>query len=155
MCDSNGLQKQEPLNAMMQLYQARGEVELLKERILHADAEINRVAKESDGFKKQVEVLLKRINIMAKQSEESCEVCMNEGTFCKGYGDKCIDYMRAWSLSMAMGSNAEQKQATNCAVCGIRKHTPLRNDTMGGYVCMTCISEELVRLQRGKVVSGE
>jgi hypothetical protein len=61
MCDSNGLQKQEPLNAMMQLYQARGEIELLKERILHADAEINRVVKESDGFKKQVEVLLKRI----------------------------------------------------------------------------------------------
>jgi hypothetical protein len=39
------------------------------------------------------------------------------------------------------------KQATNCAVCGNRKHTPLRNDTMGGYVCLTCISIELERLQ--------
>ena len=39
------------------------------------------------------------------------------------------------------------KQATACAVCGERKHTPLRNDAMGGYVCLTCIDRELVRLQ--------
>ena len=38
------------------------------------------------------------------------------------------------------------KQATVCAVCGERKHTPLRNDEMGGYVCLTCIDRELVRL---------
>jgi hypothetical protein len=38
-------------------------------------------------------------------------------------------------------------QQTNCAVCGERKHTPLRNDAMGGYVCLTCIDRELVRLQ--------
>ncbi len=39
------------------------------------------------------------------------------------------------------------KQATACVVCGERKHTPLRNDTMGGYVCLTCIDRELERLQ--------
>jgi hypothetical protein len=39
------------------------------------------------------------------------------------------------------------KQETNCAVCGQRKHTPLRNDTMGGYVCLTCIDRELEKLQ--------
>lgn len=39
------------------------------------------------------------------------------------------------------------KQATNCAVCGQRKHTPLRNDEMGGYVCLTCIDRELEKLQ--------
>jgi hypothetical protein len=39
------------------------------------------------------------------------------------------------------------KQATACAVCGDRKHTPLRNDAMGGYVCLTCIDHELTRLQ--------
>jgi hypothetical protein len=39
------------------------------------------------------------------------------------------------------------RQATTCASCGQHKHTPLRNDTMGGYVCLTCIDRELLRLQ--------
>ena len=39
------------------------------------------------------------------------------------------------------------RQETNCAVCGDFRHTPLRNDRMGGYVCLTCIDRELRRLQ--------
>lgn len=38
------------------------------------------------------------------------------------------------------------KQETNCAGCGVRKHTPLRVDWMGGYVCLTCIDEKLEAL---------
>lgn len=34
-------------------------------------------------------------------------------------------------------------QATNCAGCGEYKHTPLRIDAMGGYVCLTCIDRKL------------
>ncbi|WP_233869283.1 hypothetical protein [Paraburkholderia adhaesiva] len=34
-------------------------------------------------------------------------------------------------------------QATNCARCGEHKHTPLRIDWMGGYVCLACIDKEL------------
>ena len=34
-------------------------------------------------------------------------------------------------------------QATNCAGCGEHKHTPLRIDAMGGYVCLTCIDKKL------------
>jgi len=34
-------------------------------------------------------------------------------------------------------------QATNCAGCGKHKHTPLRVDKMGGYVCLTCIDKKL------------
>jgi hypothetical protein len=34
-------------------------------------------------------------------------------------------------------------QATECAGCGKRKHTPLRIDAMGGYVCLTCIDQKL------------
>jgi hypothetical protein len=34
-------------------------------------------------------------------------------------------------------------QATNCACCGNYKHTPLRIDWMGGYVCLTCIDRVL------------
>lgn len=37
-------------------------------------------------------------------------------------------------------------QSTGCAGCGILKHTPLRVDAMGGYVCLTCIYNELDRL---------
>lgn len=37
-------------------------------------------------------------------------------------------------------------QSTNCAGCGKHKHTPLRVDAMGGYVCLTCIDSELDRL---------
>ena len=40
-----------------------------------------------------------------------------------------------------------EKQATTCAVCGEHKPTPLRNDEMGGYVCLTCIDKELTKLQ--------
>ena len=34
-------------------------------------------------------------------------------------------------------------QATTCAGCGEYKHTPLRIDAMGGYVCLTCIDKKL------------
>nr|USU32973.1 hypothetical protein NG677_04520 [Methylobacterium sp. OTU13CASTA1] len=34
-------------------------------------------------------------------------------------------------------------QETACACCHIRKHTPLRVDDLGGYVCLTCIDREL------------
>jgi hypothetical protein len=34
-------------------------------------------------------------------------------------------------------------QATMCACCGEHKHTPLRIDKMGGYVCLTCIDKKL------------
>ncbi|HGM7903205.1 TPA: hypothetical protein ACKP91_002343 [Pseudomonas aeruginosa] len=37
-------------------------------------------------------------------------------------------------------------QATNCAGCGEHKHTPLRVDWMGGYVCLTCIDKKLEEL---------
>lgn len=33
-------------------------------------------------------------------------------------------------------------QSTKC-VCGEVKHTPLRRDEMGGYVCLTCIDKRL------------
>lgn len=36
-----------------------------------------------------------------------------------------------------------QVQETNCARCGLKKHTPLRVDRMGGYVCLTCIDSAL------------
>lgn len=34
-------------------------------------------------------------------------------------------------------------QATMCASCLEHKHTPLRIDAMGGYVCLTCIDRKL------------
>ncbi|WP_238400632.1 hypothetical protein [Burkholderia thailandensis] len=43
----------------------------------------------------------------------------------------------------AEGFSYASKQATACAGCGEHKHTPLRIDWMGGYVCLTCIDREL------------
>lgn len=37
-------------------------------------------------------------------------------------------------------------QHTRCAICGEDKHTPLRRDEMGGYVCLTCIDNQLDEL---------
>ncbi|HHX4475127.1 TPA: hypothetical protein ACVADE_001385 [Pseudomonas aeruginosa] len=45
-------------------------------------------------------------------------------------------------------------QATNCAGCGEHKHTPLRVDWMGGYVCLTCIDEKLEELHGAQVQHG-
>lgn len=45
-----------------------------------------------------------------------------------------------WRLK---GYSYASKQATNCAGCGEHKHTPLRVDWMGGYVCLTCIDKEM------------
>jgi hypothetical protein len=46
-------------------------------------------------------------------------------------------------------------QATNCAQCGEHKHTPLRIDWMGGYVCLTCIDKELEALDPAVVLDDE
>lgn len=45
-------------------------------------------------------------------------------------------------------------QATNCAGCGEHKHTPLRVDWMGGYVCLTCIDEKLEALHGAQAQHG-
>ncbi|HBN9515511.1 TPA: hypothetical protein L3889_000516 [Pseudomonas aeruginosa] len=45
-------------------------------------------------------------------------------------------------------------QATNCAGCGEHKHTPLRVDWMGGYVCLTCIDEKLEELHDAQAQHG-
>ena len=34
-------------------------------------------------------------------------------------------------------------QHTDCAMCGADKHTPLRRDDLGGYVCLSCIDKQL------------
>ena len=46
-------------------------------------------------------------------------------------------------LSDAVAHTYSSTQATNCASCGEHKHTPLRIDAMGGYVCLTCIDKKL------------
>lgn len=41
-----------------------------------------------------------------------------------------------------------QEQRTKCAVCGQSEHTPIRIDSMGGYVCLSCVEAALLSLQR-------
>ncbi|ARK91105.1 hypothetical protein [Burkholderia pseudomallei] len=54
----------------------------------------------------------------------------------------------------ADGFTYATKQATACAACGEHKHTPLRIDWMGGYVCLTCIDRELVSRAPRTEVAG-
>lgn len=51
-------------------------------------------------------------------------------------------------------------QRTTCCVCGVYKHTPVRNDDLGGYICGGCLERayekaeaELAALRAGKVVT--
>lgn len=50
--------------------------------------------------------------------------------------------------NMAANLTYHSAQSTACAGCGKVKHTPLRQDEMGGYVCLTCIDKELTTLRR-------
>lgn len=46
-------------------------------------------------------------------------------------------------------------QHTHCAGCGKDKHTPLRRDEMGGYVCLTCIDKRLDELDEANERLGQ
>lgn len=50
---------------------------------------------------------------------------------------------RSAQIAQAGEPTYVSSQATSCAKCGEHKHTPLRIDWMGGYVCLTCIDQEL------------
>ncbi|MCK2054969.1 hypothetical protein [Methylobacterium sp. 37f] len=50
------------------------------------------------------------------------------------------------AVSELRSARFRHEQATRCAGCGERKHTPLRVDDMGGYVCLTCIDKRLHEL---------
>lgn len=74
----------------------------------------------------------------------------------KQFGDdyaankRCAEAWKVWQARAASANETgaeaftyATKQATACAGCGEHKHTPLRIDWMGGYVCLTCIDREL------------
>jgi hypothetical protein len=67
-----------------------------------------------------------------------------------GYCKHCKQYTIEEPLTAAQPAVQEpvahtysSTQATMCACCGEHKHTPLRIDKMGGYVCLTCIDKKL------------
>jgi hypothetical protein len=72
-------------------------------------------------------------------------------TICKGNGFVDVekrDHVEQDDCGFCIDGQVDddEKHQTNCAVCGKPKPTPLRNDSMGGYVCLTCIDRELIRL---------
>lgn len=93
--------------------------------------------------------------------EKDAKACDKEAKELERKGDKLNAYLMS---TQAMGHRLDiqrivkampapeiltysSTQATNCAVCGEHKHTPLRRDDMGGYVCLTCIDKELSKRQ--------
>lgn len=83
-------------------------------------------------------------NALAKITVAQCPPGMSSD-YAYGWND-CINALPAppaddaWHLQ---GYAYASKQATTCAGCGQHKHTPLRIDAMGGYVCLTCIDARL------------
>lgn len=75
-----------------------------------------------------------RVERITKACKAELEVVRQE---CE---DKRLDELRD------VGVTYSSMQATNCAGCGQHKHTPLRVDPMGGYVCLTCIDKRLGEL---------
>jgi len=63
------------------------------------------------------------------------------------YQRAVIAHMRTIAQSSVDVCLPTTESETKCAGCKKRKPTPLRNDAMGGYVCLTCIDRELNRLQ--------
>ena len=64
----------------------------------------------------------------------------------KGWRFRLRMHMRPrilWSVDSCQEPTYTSTQATNCAGRGEHKHTPLRIDSMGGYVCLTCIDKKL------------
>lgn len=65
-----------------------------------------------------------------------------------GWGDQ-LDKAEATITALRQALERKEQytytstQATTCAGCGKHKHTPLRIDAMGGYVCLTCIDKKL------------
>jgi hypothetical protein len=55
---------------------------------------------------------------------------------------------RSGKTTIPIDFNALPKeQEAKCAVCDSLGPTPIRNDKMGGYVCLKCVDRELSRLQ--------
>ncbi|MGB4061565.1 MAG: hypothetical protein WBK26_15270 [Burkholderiaceae bacterium] len=67
--------------------------------------------------------------------------------FCEAWpaygGRELAGALRAALAEPAVEPTYTSTQATTCASCGEHKHTPLRIDKMGGYVCLTCIDQKL------------
>jgi len=65
------------------------------------------------------------------------------------YWNECVDAITALRKALAEQPAQQEPytytstQSTMCAECGEHKHTPLRIDAMGGYVCLTCIDQKL------------
>lgn len=80
--------------------------------------------------------------------------CLSDGIYRPN--DCCgCKYILRWKINISYENKIVYKvdiapeiafQKTICAVCGKMKHTPIRDDAMGGYVCLTCICKELDRL---------
>ncbi|SDI55145.1 hypothetical protein [Pseudomonas panipatensis] len=88
-------------------------------------------------------------------SEDKCPGCQSENCMaaaCPQCGARYVLVAcEEIAVPVAQAGKAKKwtyasEQETNCAGCGVRKHTPLRVDWMGGYVCLTCIDEKLEAL---------
>lgn len=109
--------------------QAEKEIEEIESRMHEIKEEITRLREENNQLR-NAEDFRHAINVMCENTRKSATD--TTGSFAS-QPEPCEDAQYSYA----------SKQRTACAVCGERKHTPLRRDEMGGYVCLTCIDERL------------
>ena len=62
--------------------------------------------------------------------------------------ESILDYIERVLAKRNVVQPVAEVQLTKCAVCGQHKHTPLRRDETGGYVCLTCVDKELDKREK-------
>lgn len=81
-----------------------------------------------------------------------CDKCPFFGKCNAGHPKTCAEFCSKWLKKHPKKPKKKQgyhsDQHTICAVCGSDKHTPIRRDEMGGYVCLTCIDKRLDELEK-------
>lgn len=91
--------------------------------------------------------------VVAVLEDQSCGACDGCANGCKL--DRESPQVEPAAPHQGEAFTYSSKQETNCAGCGVRKHTPLRVDDMGGYVCLTCIDNRLGELLEAERHQGE
>ncbi len=72
-------------------------------------------------------------------------------TACEEYAKRvnAIEHGKKLSLiSEVEDLNKQLGPLQKCSNCGEQKHTPYRFDSLGGYVCLTCVSKDREQLQQ-------
>ncbi|HCT4372275.1 TPA: hypothetical protein OTX76_000947 [Pseudomonas aeruginosa] len=111
-----------------------------------------KVMYERDEHAKRLEAALARVAELEKELAMACDAAAKGDAARHAAGGMEMEIQELREKVTELQKELRSRwtyastQATNCAGCGEYKHTPLRVDWMGGYVCLTCIDKKLEEL---------